>query len=111
MRSIWWLCEEMHEVRKGRGKMKYRKKPVVIEAFRWTGGPEQEEDPEWIIKAIKGGDAWFENEGTPNVKFMIRTLEGVHEASVGDYIICGVKGEIYPCKSDIFHMTYEPANA
>lgn len=39
---------------------------------------------------------------------MIRTLEGIHEATVGDYIIRGIKGEIYPCKPDIFLATYEP---
>ena len=89
--------------------MKYRKKPVVIEAFQWTGGPEQEDDPEWIIEAVRNGSAWFENEGTPEVKFMIRTLEGVHEANIGDYIIRGIAGEIYPCKPDIFLATYEPA--
>ena len=93
--------------RKQRIRMKYRKKPVVIEAFQWTGGPEQEDDPEWIIEAIKNKMAWFENAGTPDVKFMIRTLEGVHEASVGDYIIRGIAGEIYPCKPDIFRETYE----
>ncbi|KMW13729.1 hypothetical protein [Enterocloster citroniae] len=89
--------------------MKYRKKPVVIEAFQWTGGSEQEEDPVWIIRAIKNGIAWFENAGTLDVKLMIRTLEGIHEASVGDYIIQGIAGEIYPCKPDIFLATYEPA--
>ena len=78
--------------------MKYRKKPVVIDAFQWTGGPEQENDPEWIIEAIKNKTAWFQ------------TLEGVHEASVGDYIIRGIAGEIYPCKPDIFRATYEPLN-
>ena len=93
--------------RKERIRMKYRKKPVVIEAFQWTGGPEQEDDPEWINEAIKNKMAWFENAGTPDVKFMIRTLEGVHEASVGDYIIRGIAGEIYPCKPDIFRETYE----
>ena len=89
--------------------MKYRKKPVVIEAFQWTGGPEQEDDPEWIIEARRTGSTWFENEGTPEVNFIMPTLEGVHEASVGDYIIRGVAGEIYPCKPDIFLATYEPA--
>ena len=43
------------------------------------------------------------------MKFMIRTLEGVHEANIGDYIIRGIAGEIYPCKPDIFLATYEPA--
>lgn len=91
--------------------MKYRKKPVIIDAFQWTGGPDQKDDPEWIIKAIMDGDAWFENVGTPEVKLMIRTLEGVHEASVGDYIIRGIAGEIYPCKPDIFAATYELAES
>lgn len=88
--------------------MKYKKKPVIIDAFQWTGGPEQEDDPEWILNAINIGAAWFENPGTDNVKLMIRTLEGIHEATVGDYIIRGIKGEIYPCKPDIFLATYEP---
>lgn len=88
--------------------MKYKKKPVIIDAFQWTGRPEQEDDPEWILNAINTGDAWFENPGTDNVKLMIRTLEGTHEATVGDYIIRGIKGEIYPCKPDIFLATYEP---
>ncbi|MNW43547.1 hypothetical protein D3C74_207480 [compost metagenome] len=85
---------------------KYRKKPVVIDAFKWTGGPDQTEDPEWIVQAIRSGIVWFytEERGT----FMqIETLEGVMQASSGDYIIKGVKGEIYPCKPDIFEATYE----
>lgn len=89
--------------------MKFRKKPVVIEAFQWIGGPEQEDDPEWIVKAIKDGKVWFDNEGTPDVKLIIQTLEGAQEASVGDYIIRGVAGEIYPCKPDIFRATYDLA--
>ena len=43
--------------------MKYRKKPVVVEAFKWTGGPDQESDPEWIVEAIRGGVVHFENIG------------------------------------------------
>lgn len=82
----------------------YRKKPVVVEAFRWTGGPDQTEDPEWIEAAIEAGDVWF-CDGC----LMIRTLEGVHKARVGDYIIRGVAGELYPCKPDIFEQTYEEA--
>lgn len=88
--------------------MKYRKKPVVIEAFKWTGGPEQEEDPEWIIQAIKQGSVWFNWVRTPDVKCCIETLEGVMEASVGDYITRGIQGELYPCKPDIFEASYEP---
>lgn len=89
--------------------MKFRKKPVVIEAFKWTGGPDQEEDPVWIVEAIKNGTVYFENIGTPDVQLLIGTLEGVMTASVGDYIIQGVQGEIYPCKPDIFEQSYEPA--
>lgn len=85
----------------------WRKKPVIIEAFKWTGGPDQTEDPEWICEAIKGGSVRF----NPLGEFMeIDTLEGTHRASPGDFIIKGVKGEIYPCKPDIFEMTYEKAD-
>jgi len=86
---------------------KFRKKPVVIEAFKWTGGPDQTEDPTWIVDAIKAGTVHFENAGTPEVALLIDTLEGTHRANQGDYIIQGVKGELYPCKPDIFDATYE----
>ena len=90
--------------------MKYRKKPVVIEAFKWTGGPDQTEDPEWVVEAIMNGTIWFNDVGTPECTMEIATLEGNHIASVGDYIIKGVQGEIYPCKPDIFQQTYEKAD-
>lgn len=87
--------------------MKYKKKPVEIEAFKWTGDINQEEEPEWIVEAIMNNEVWFNNFGTEKVNMEIKTLEGNHIASRGDYIIRGVKGEIYPCKPDIFEMTYE----
>lgn len=86
---------------------RYRKKPVVIEAFEWTGDIEQKEEPIWIVEAIKDSSVWFNNEGTENVTMEIKTLEGNHIANRGDYIIRGIKGEIYPCKPDIFEKTYE----
>lgn len=82
--------------------MKYRKKPVVIEAFRWTGGPDQTEDPVWIVERIQDGSVFF-----ADGRLHIKTLEGTMAADVGDYIIKGVKGELYPCKPDIFAATYE----
>jgi hypothetical protein len=82
--------------------MKFRKKPIVIEAFKWTGSPDQTEDPEWIIKEIKKGNVYF-NKNT----MMIKTLEGTMITNAGDWVIQGVKGEIYPCKPDIFEETYE----
>lgn len=83
--------------------MKFRKKPIVIEAFKWTGCAHQEEDPVWIVEAIKNGTVSIEYPW-----LCIKTLEGQMKATVGDWIIKGVKGEIYPCKPDIFEMTYEP---
>ena len=87
--------------------MKYRKKPVVIEAFKWTGWPDQTDYPVWAVEAIKAGSIRFENSGTPSVVMLIDTLEGTMRGNQGDYIIQGVKGEMYPCKNDIFEMTYE----
>lgn len=92
---------------------KYRKKPVVIEAFKWTVGPDQEDDPIWIIEAIKTGNVVIHcpgqfEEGEPFMS--IETLEGTMTANIGDYIIQGIKGEIYPCKPDIFENTYDNAS-
>lgn len=80
--------------------MKYRKKPVVIEAIQYTGDNESE------ILTFAFGHAI----SRPNELLSIRieTLEGDMIASVGDWIIKGVKGEFYPCKPDIFRQTYEP---
>jgi len=81
---------------------KFRKKPVVIDAFKWTGDRDQTEDPEWIIEALRSGCAFFKDR-----RFFIKTLEGTMEVGRGDYVIRGVKSEIYPCKPDIFEMSYE----
>jgi hypothetical protein len=76
---------------------KYRKKPVVIEAVEWKGNNVSE------IKEFAGTKAKYAFNGD----LFIETKEGVMLADVGDFIIKGVKGEFYPCKSDIFWMTYE----
>lgn len=80
---------------------KYRKKPVVIEAVRIPYATV----PNWLSAALAKGDVWSDG----NKGLRIKTLEGVMHASPGDYIIQGVKGEIYPCKPDIFDATYELA--
>lgn len=85
----------------------YRKRPVEVEAFKWTGGPDQTEDPEWAVEAIKDGTVSFENRGTPDVALLVRTLEGTMRAEQGDYIIKGIKGELYPCKPDVFEAAYD----
>ena len=81
----------------------WQKKPLIIQAFKWTGGPDQTEDPVWIVDAIKDGRANF----TPEGRFYIDTLEGNMFVSPGDYIIMGINGEIYPCKPDIFEKSYD----
>ena len=81
---------------------KFRKKPVVIEAVVYDGHNADE------IKKFTQGGCYTDITVPHRPRFMIRTLEGEHIASVGDYIIRGVKGEFYPCKPDIFEMTYEP---
>lgn len=94
---------------------KFRKKPVVIEAWQnYTGDPEIDgfpglamRAPEWLNKAIMDG-AVDRGAAIPGALF-IATLEGVMRADVGDWIIRGVKGELYPCKPDVFAATYEPA--
>lgn len=83
--------------------MKYRKKPVVIDAVQWTGDNKAEID-EFILQRNEAGlSHGFDPEG-----LFIYTLEGIHRANINDFIIKGVKGEFYPCKPDIFEMTYEP---
>ena len=87
--------------------MKFRKKPVVIEAvqyatrFWW---------PDWFHDAVTenkivvhGTGKWAEGECYAEIK----TLEGVMRANEGDWIIRGIAGEYYPCKPDIFEQTYE----
>lgn len=81
---------------------KYRKKPVVIDAFKWTGDVHQKEDPEWICKKIASGEVYFKDGN-----LFIKTLEGEMIADYGDYIIKGIKGEVYPCKPDIFEIIYD----
>lgn len=80
---------------------RYRKRPVEVEAWQVGGG---EIPPTWIDDAMVSGTmkADYDNFG-----FKIKTLEGDVRARYGDYIIQGVKGELYPCKPDIFEQTYE----
>ncbi len=60
--------------------------------------------PDWAAEAFERGDLYY---GQPPRELFCKTLEGDKIVSVGDYIIKGVKGEIYPCKPDIFELTYE----
>ena len=86
--------------------MKATKKPVTIECFKYDGDLMNSEGkfyvPDWAEKAYNDGVIYFKDQG----EMYIKTLEGDHHASVGDYVIKGVNGELYPCKPDIFERTY-----
>ena len=84
--------------------MKYRKKPVVIEAVQWLGKKSYDE----VGMFLHGACALFHNPLDEGGFITIETLEGTMTANYGDWIIKGVKGEFYPCKPDIFAATYEP---
>lgn len=88
---------------------KYRKKPVVIEAEVYKDGLEDgcDWEKETYQGEFKDNVALIGPSLQPKKKPYINTLEGKHYISQGDYIITGVKGERYPCKPDIFEMTYE----
>lgn len=101
--------DELPTLEKSKSSMKYRKKPVIVEASQWwkvgqhpavrayeRPGMNPREDCKHC-KSPLGDHGW------------IGTLEGGHRVCPGDWIITGVKGEHYPCKPDIFEQTYEPA--
>lgn len=91
--------------------MRYRKKPVTIEAVpAWMFFDDSErlaELPQWAVDAVRRGvvvKGWSKT----ICCLVVKTREGDYHAGCDDMIIRGVKGEIYPCKPDIFAMTYEP---
>lgn len=99
--------------------MRYRKKPVVIEAFQMTRERRKDnsEWPAWLHEAwnksrFEAGSLYPSDypKSSGYDPLMISTLEGAHKVSWGDYIIQGVSGELYPCKPDIFDKTYEPVD-
>lgn len=98
----------------------YRKKPVVVEAMQYDGSAlgvgsirtwivENDGSSEYLCDDV---DACLngEDDGPSSHTFLIRTLEGDMVASLGDWIIKGVQGEFYPCKPDVFALTYEPVD-
>ena len=103
----------------------YRKKPIIIEARQFLTGATSAEAYaiyQWVEKntlgsfeplaVIEGREPWPESGVTIDPRdgrMVIATLEGGHWVTPGDFIIRGVQGEFYPCKSDIFEATYEPA--
>lgn len=101
--------------------MKYRKKPVVIEAvqlkpdtvaaaYRFIHGPDSVD-----LRSSASADRWSDYEGTVIASGLrLKTMESdgqTQVAKMGDFIIKGVKGEFYPCDSEVFALTYEAADA
>lgn len=87
----------------------YRKKPVVIEAMQFDGSPQSAMVIVDWMQVVGGVEPSHRAPSyRPGIETLfIYTLEGVMEASAGDYVIRGVQGEFYPCKPDIFAKTYE----
>lgn len=92
---------------------RFRKKPVVIEAVQWTGENHREMfdfltwnqwDKQYMTAS---GDNFYIDHAKVQGGLIIKTLEGEHVATIGDFIIKGVKGEFYPCKPEIFEATYD----
>jgi len=73
---------------------KFRKKPIVIEAIQWMGGEQIPPAPSKLLRKKRK-------------RWEVKTLEGWYKLTPLDWIICGIKGEFYPCKPDIFEQTYE----
>lgn len=89
--------------------MKFRKKPVVIEATKWDGTLQTLTRLQAMgMQTMCYTSSTSRPDGIAELR--IKTLEGSHDADIGDWIIKGVKGEFYPCKPDIFELTYEPVD-
>lgn len=88
--------------------MKYRKKPIVIDAVQWDG-KNLNEIKDFAGKNVEFAWMWQMDDDVPHdyLCLIIHTLEGDMRASEGDYIIRGINGEYYACKPDVFEKTYE----
>lgn len=93
---------------------KFRKKPVVIEAFQMTEERrwDNSEWPEWLnaawnMEPHQTGSLFINPDDQARELLRIKTLEGDHDVSWNDFIIQGIAGELYPCKPDIFEQTYD----
>ena len=83
--------------------MKFRKKPIVIEAFKYGVDP----IPDWFMDKVSKNQIVLRGDYKSPSHCVIKTLEGIMIGDLNDYIIQGIKGEIYPCKPDIFEATYD----
>ena len=111
-----------HAIQNGVSVAKYRKKPVVIEAVQfaaavydgktWNGSPFKcDVVPQWLEDAFSNGTVSVHPSDRDYALLAIKAPEGTMIAEPADWIVRGVKGELYPCKPDIFEATYEPVVA
>jgi hypothetical protein len=91
--------------------MRYRKKPVVVEAIQYARGDDGDVLPDWWSVACTRGEHIGGVSTAKNGQLLVFTLEGVMRADPGDWIVRGIKGELYLVKPDIFAATYEPEQA
>ena len=87
--------------------MYYIQKTFPVDAFKWTAGPDQSEDPEWIVKAIEDGKVKIISKGK-FVKLLIKNEIGDQIVDRGDYLVKGIHGEIRSYKPEHFKEQYEP---
>lgn len=90
--------------------MRVRKKPVIVEAHRWDG--DWESMGKWATNVSDGNGTGiiYTRENGMECNLRVRTLEGIMEVCLGDWVICGLAGEFYPCKAAIFDVTYDRMN-
>ena len=95
---------------------KFRKLPVVVEAFRWTNDAAHDQTlwPAWLLAAFMAdhdapGALILAVDGDGSITTRINALAGSYVVEPGDWIICAGDGELYPCKAEIFAQRYEPA--
>ena len=82
--------------------MKFRKKPIIVEAVLWTGDVDNVEAPDWLKNNMKNG-----NIRRFGKSLMVKTLHGITCVIVGDYIVKTIKGDICPCNPILFELTHE----
>ena len=93
--------------------LKFRKRPVVIEAFQMTRErrSDNSEWPSWLHRAWNRdpgeGSVWPDPTDPLHERLVIGTLEGIHRVELGDWIIQGITGELYPIRDNIFRETYD----
>lgn len=87
---------------------RYKSRYGIVDAFRWTGGPDQAEDPKWAVDAIfKERIIRFENPGTSLVALLVDTPDGEEVAVQGDWIVRTAAGELYVVTHAVFQPSYK----